>query len=144
MLRIVTLSCAGEDDDKAKAILQVKKELVQLDDWLNEGSVIFRNAIWKAFFGDNFRKSFIKLGSSCKKKAIINLLVKLSKGWRPKKIIMDPNFENHSPILNQFKVEGLHVVCMIDIRKEAGSYIQISKVWDLLPLEEIPKLMKRL
>lgn len=46
-------------------------------------------------------------------------------------------------ILKQYKVEGLYVVCSIDIVKDF-SYTQVLKIWDLLPQEEIPKLLKRL
>lgn len=48
-----------------------------------------------------------------------------------------------SNILKQFRVEGLYVICSIDIEKEKR-YSQVLKVWDILPLEEIPGLVKRL
>ena len=38
-----------EDEDLAKAILNVKKELDQFDDLLNADSVLFRNARWKVY-----------------------------------------------------------------------------------------------
>ncbi|KAA8529934.1 hypothetical protein F0562_034462 [Nyssa sinensis] len=134
---------ADEDNDMAKAILDVKKELDQLDDLLNGDSVLFKSARWKVLFSDNFRKSFGKLMSARTKKSVMNLLVKLSTGWRPKKRNVDSVCESSSQILKQFKVEGLYVVCTIDIVKES-TYIQVLKVWDILPLEEIPKLVKRL
>ena len=40
---------ADEDKDLAKAILDVKKELDQIDDLLNADSVLFRNARWKVY-----------------------------------------------------------------------------------------------
>ena len=46
-------------------------------------------------------------------------------------------------LLKQFKVEGLYVTCSIDIKKEK-MYTQVLKVWDVLPLEDIPRLVKRL
>ncbi|XP_059650770.1 probable helicase MAGATAMA 3 [Cornus florida] len=106
---------ADEDSDMAKAILDVKKELAQLDDLLNGDSVLFKSARWK-----------------------------LSSGWRPKKKNVDSVCESSSQIVKQFKVEGLYVVCTIDIVKKESSYIQVLKVWDILPLEEILKLVKRL
>jgi hypothetical protein len=45
--------------------------------------------------------------------------------------------------LKKFKVEGLYIVCTPDIAKDLR-YIQILKVWDILPLEDIPKLGHRL
>ncbi|KAH7839999.1 hypothetical protein Vadar_011160 [Vaccinium darrowii] len=133
---------ADEDKNMAKAILDAKKELDQLDDLLNEDSVLFKEAKWKISFSDNFRKSFRKLKSVHKKKSVIQLLLKLSCGWRPKKSV-DSVFESSSQTWKQFKVEGFYIVCTIDLRKDS-MYIQVLKVWDILPLEEISKLVKRL
>ena len=77
------------------------------------------------------------------KKLVLNLLLKLSSGWRPKNKSVDLCCQTSSQILKQFKVEGLYVICTIDIIKEV-KYIQVLKVWDVLALEEIPKLKKRL
>ncbi|GJT76661.1 UvrD-like helicase, ATP-binding domain, P-loop containing nucleoside triphosphate hydrolase [Tanacetum coccineum] len=41
------------------------------------------------------------------------------------------------------QVEGIYVICTIDIIKEVN-YTQVLKVWNILPLEEIPELTKRL
>lgn len=46
-------------------------------------------------------------------------------------------------VLKQFKVEGLYIVCSIDIVKD-HRYTQVLKAWDLLPLEDIGRLVKRL
>lgn len=82
--------------------------------------------------------------SSRLKKSVLNLLLKLSSGWRPKNRSVDSVFESSSQILKKFKVEGLYVVCTIDIVKESSKYKQVLKVWGILPLEEMPKLVKRL
>jgi len=77
------------------------------------------------------------------KKSVINLLVKLSSGWRP-------ICGGSSQILKQFKVEGLYAICANDIEKEWSDvekefrYYQVLKIWDILPAEDIPKLIKRL
>ena len=77
------------------------------------------------------------------KKLVLNLLLRLSSGWRPKNRSVDSYCESSSQILKKFKVEGLYVICTTDIIKEF-KYVQVLKVWDILPLEEIPKLSKRL
>ena len=46
-------------------------------------------------------------------------------------------------IVKKFKVENLFIVCTTDIVKDS-SYIQVLKIWDILPLEDIPKLRRRL
>ncbi|CAL5430274.1 unnamed protein product [Camellia sinensis] len=111
---------ADLDKDLAKAIIDVEKELHQMDDLFNKDSILFKSAKWKVCFSDDLRKSFGKLTSPCSKKLVMNLLLKLSSGWRPKKKNVDSVCKSSAQILKQFKV------------------------WDILPLEEIPKLVKRL
>ncbi|KAJ4972464.1 hypothetical protein NE237_005638 [Protea cynaroides] len=132
---------ADDDKDLAKAILHVKQELDQLDDLLNGDSILFKNARWKVLFSENFRKSFGKLKSTQKKKSVINLLLKLSCGWRPKKRNIDTICESSGQLVKQLKVENVYIICSIDIMKYE-SYMQVLKIWDILPLEEIPKLVK--
>ncbi|KAJ0038642.1 hypothetical protein Pint_21976 [Pistacia integerrima] len=132
-----------EDKDMAKAILEAKKELHELDELLNADSTLYRDQKWKVVFSDNFLKSFKKITSNSKKKSVINLLLKLSSGWRPKRRNIDSICESSSRIIKIFKVEGLCTICTIDIVKESN-YKQVLKVWDILPLENVPKLVKRL
>ncbi|KAF3432421.1 hypothetical protein FNV43_RR27161 [Rhamnella rubrinervis] len=134
---------ADDDKDLAKAILEVKKELDQFDDLLNGDSILFRNSIWKVLFSDNFLKSFKKLASVRLKKSIISLLLKLSSGWRPKRRNVDSVCGSSMQIAKQYKVEGLYVVSTTDIVRDL-SYKQVLKIWDILPLEDVPKLIRRL
>ncbi|WJX69972.1 hypothetical protein P8452_54132 [Trifolium repens] len=99
--------------------------------------------MWKVLFSDNFLKSFKRLRSEQKKKSIIGLLYKLSSGRRPKRIEVDLHCGSSSQMLKQFKVEGLFIVCSKDIVKESR-YTQVLKIWDILPLEDIPKVVKSL
>ena len=41
---------ADEDESLAKAMIDIKKELDQLDDLLNRDSVLFKNARWKVYY----------------------------------------------------------------------------------------------
>ncbi|XP_073132837.1 uncharacterized protein [Henckelia pumila] len=134
---------ANDDYDIGKTIITVKKELEELEDLLNGESIIFKYARWKVTFSDNFRKSFGKLRPSHTKKLVINILLKLASGWRPKKIDVNVKCQSSSYVLKQFKVEGYYVLCSIDIMKDS-MWTQFLKVWDVLPLVEIPKLLKRL
>ncbi|KAI3900086.1 hypothetical protein MKW98_000986, partial [Papaver atlanticum] len=132
---------AGEDKDLANAASKAKKELDQLDDLLKGDSILFKTAKWKVLFSDNFRKSFMRLKSFQTQKSVINLLLKLSNGWSPKK--MDSVCGNSLQLVKQFKVGRLYVISAVDIVKYS-SYVQVLKIWDILPLEEMPKLVKRL
>ncbi|KAL9416864.1 hypothetical protein AB3S75_039948 [Citrus x aurantiifolia] len=135
-----------EDKDLAKAILEVKKELDELDELLNPGSILFRSERWKVNFSDNFLRSFKKLTSDRTKKSVINLLLKLSSGWRPKRRNVDSVSASSSHIIKQFKVEGFYIISTTDIVKDVkeSQYIQVLKVWDILPLEDVQKLVTRL
>ncbi|XVE85514.1 hypothetical protein DITRI_Ditri17bG0096700 [Diplodiscus trichospermus] len=135
---------ADDDRELAKVILDAKKDFDQLDDLLNGDSALFKNSRWKVLFSDNFRKSFGKLKSVQTKKSVLNLLLKLSTGWRPKKRNVDLICERSPMVLKQFKVEGLYIVCSIDLEKQQRRYTQVLKAWDLLPLEDIGRLVKRL
>ncbi|GJU83140.1 UvrD-like helicase, ATP-binding domain, P-loop containing nucleoside triphosphate hydrolase [Tanacetum coccineum] len=134
---------ADADECLKMTIIEAKKELEQLDDLVNENSVLFKHAKWKVLFSDDFRRSFGKLTFSRLKKLVLNLLLKLSGGWRPKNFSVDLSCENSSQILKQFKIEGFYVICTVDIIKEVQC-VQVLKAWDILALDEIPKLTKRL
>ncbi|KAH0704227.1 hypothetical protein KY285_018505 [Solanum tuberosum] len=135
---------ADEDTDMRKTILDAKKELDQLDDFLNGDSILFKEQKWKVVFSENFGKSFRKLASSCLRKYVLTLLVKLASGWRPKRKNVDLVCKNSSQVVKKFKVvEGRYLICTVDIQKEFF-YTQVLKVWDILPLEEFPGFLRRL
>ncbi|PWA72412.1 uvrD-like Helicase, ATP-binding domain, P-loop containing nucleoside triphosphate hydrolase [Artemisia annua] len=134
---------ADADECLKMIVIAAMKELEQLDDLVNGNSVLFKHAKWKVLISDEFRRSFGKLTGSRLKKQVLNLLLKLSSGWRPKNRSVDMCCENSSQILKQFKVEGIYAICGIDIIKEVN-YTQVLKVWDILALEDIPELTKRL
>ncbi|XP_039171753.1 uncharacterized protein LOC104449996 [Eucalyptus grandis] len=129
--------------DEFKAILDGKKEDILLDDPLGGNSVLFRNARWRVFFGDNFVKSFRKLTSPGTKMSIMILISKLAGGWRPKKSNGGLLPKSSSPMVKQFEVEGLYMLCTVDILKGLR-YIQILKIWDVLPLSDATRLVEHL
>jgi len=94
-------------------------------------------------FSDKFLRSFKRLRSEVTKNKVINLLERLSSGWRPKWSNVDLSCENSTQILKKFKVENNYVICSIEIVR-TSRYIQILKIWDILPLEDIQQLAKRL
>lgn len=97
----------------------------------------------QVLFSDNFLKSFKKLTSVRLQKSVLHLLLNLSSGWRPKKQNFETSCGSSSMILKKFKVERLYIVCTNDIAKNLN-YVQVLKIWDILPLEDIPKLINRL
>ncbi|GJX49807.1 UvrD-like helicase, ATP-binding domain, P-loop containing nucleoside triphosphate hydrolase [Tanacetum coccineum] len=121
---------------------KVEKEKESLDDLVNRNSVLYKDAKWKVLFSDDFRRSFGMLTCERLKKLVLNLLLRLSTGWRPKRSLGLCQ-ENSSKGLKQFNVELLYIVCTFDIIKDIH-YEQVLKVWDILPFQEIPKLTNRL
>ncbi|KAG9442386.1 hypothetical protein H6P81_018240 [Aristolochia fimbriata] len=132
---------ADEDNNLAKTILDTKHELNQLDDLLNADSILFKSAKWKILFSDDFRKSFAKLKFLQTRKAVIQLLLRLAGGWHPKSKILV--FPGSFQLAKYCKVKDLSLIWMIDIAKRED-YIQVIKVWDIVPTTDISKLVKRL
>ncbi|KAK4842428.1 hypothetical protein QYF36_021493 [Acer negundo] len=128
------------DKDLAKVILEVKKERDEFDELLKVERIRFGSQRWKVLFSDKFLQSFKKLKSVQTKKSTIILLLKLASGWRPKKRNLN-SVCGSSLLVKQFQVESLYIVCTIDVVKEL-QYIQVLKVWDILPSEDISKLVK--
>ncbi|KAK3426798.1 hypothetical protein EUGRSUZ_F03158 [Eucalyptus grandis] len=131
--------------DEVKCILDGKKEDVRLNNPLNGNSFLFRNARWRVFFADNFVKSFRKLTSLRTQVSIMNLLSKLAGGWRPEKSDAGLNPKSCSHMVKQFEVEGLYVLCTVEINTlKEPRYIQILKIWDVLPLRDATTMVERL
>ncbi|CAN1305943.1 Probable helicase MAGATAMA 3, partial [Linum perenne] len=131
-----------EDKSLGKAVLDVKKQYDQLEDLIAGDSVLFRNAKWKILFNDYFKASFGRLNRNLKM-PVVTLLSRLSSGWRPKTRNVDMKCERSSHILKQFKVEGLYVICSVDISEDTP-YTQVLKVWDIQPLNGVRKFVNRI
>ena len=86
-------------------------------------------------------KSFKKLTSG-RKQSILNLLLKLSSGWRPKKLLVESG-SGSSLEIRKYKVEDLFVISTVDITKDI-KYMQVLKIWDVLRPNDVPKLIKHL
>ncbi|KAK7400973.1 hypothetical protein VNO78_12282 [Psophocarpus tetragonolobus] len=130
---------ADQEEEMVKAILDAKKDSDEFDDLLDTNSEIFKNALWKVHFSDKFLRSFKRLRSRDSKNKVVDLLKRLSSGWRPKS-----SSENSSKtILKQFKVLNHSVIWSVEIIK-TSRYIQALKIWDILPSEYVPQLVKRL
>ncbi|WOL05369.1 hypothetical protein Cni_G14097 [Canna indica] len=132
---------AIDDANLAKKILRVKHELDQLDDLLKPDSMLLSNSRWKVLFRDDFKKSFAKLKQVKSKMEVIHLLSRLAEGWRSKRKIQ--GFSDSFKLVNIYKVWELYLIWTVDIVKN-DRYVQVLKVWDLLPLEQIERLVSRL
>lgn len=94
-------------------------------------------------FSGSFTKSFKKLETETQTLVLL-FLSKLANGWRPKRVNSVVSSENSTKkILKQYKIGAYYILCSVDISKELW-YIQTLKVWEILPLQDIPKMIKRL
>ena len=87
-------------------------------------------------------KTFKKLTSFGTRKAVIDLLLKLSDGWRPQRrmaAVSESSLE-----IKSFKVSSLCVISTVDIELTNSGYTQVLRIWDLLPLEDIPEFVTHL
>ncbi|KAL7607518.1 hypothetical protein Lser_V15G18328 [Lactuca serriola] len=136
---------ADEHKELAKVIVEVKKDLHELDELLIGESSLFQNTTWKVFFSSKFITSFSNIESLETKKLVLLMLLKLSTGWRPKRSSTTASVGGspYSELMREFKVKGLHLLCTIDIVKDSH-YVQALKVWDILPFLEITELVKQL
>lgn len=56
---------------------------------------------------------------------------------------MDIICERSGHVVQKFKVENFYLLCSIDIVKEVR-YTQVLKIWDVLTLEHLEKVVNRL
>eukprot|EP00268_Persea_americana_P061655 TRINITY_DN7809_c0_g1_i10.p1 TRINITY_DN7809_c0_g1~~TRINITY_DN7809_c0_g1_i10.p1 ORF type:complete len:1075 (+),score=189.17 TRINITY_DN7809_c0_g1_i10:241-3465(+) len=133
---------AEEDTHLAEAIISAVIEIGQFNHLLDSNSLLFNRAKWKVEFTDNFRISFAKIMKTGIRKEVIELIMKLSSGWRPKN--EDVVKGCSLLLLKKYGVKGQHVIWAVDILMEDSHYIQVLKIWDIVPLAEIPKLVVRL
>lgn len=80
------------------------------------------------------------------RKEVLLLLSNISTGFRKPHQERYVSFKDLIPrLLEYIKVdEMLHVIWNVDIIEENASYVQILKVWDVLPWFEVPKLVNHL
>lgn len=94
-------------------------------------------------FSGSFTKSFKKLEMETQNLVLL-FLSKLANGWRPKRVNSVVGSESSTKkILKQYKIGTYYILCSVDIYKELW-YTQTLKVWEILSLQDIPKMIKRL
>ncbi|CAK7328367.1 unnamed protein product [Dovyalis caffra] len=127
---------AEEDESLDQTITDSLIELDQLDVLSKTDSPLFRNARWMACFSDDFRRSVARVRNVRIRKEVLSLLAKLSNGWRQSRNKRSLIVHNgiSSPLSEQYKVSGqLNIIWTVDILQENSFYIQVLKVWDILP-----------
>jgi hypothetical protein len=92
----------------------------------------------QVFFDNDFQNSIARTSNVETRKKVLSLLAKLSSGWH------QPHGTS-SQLLVAYKVDGqLNLVWTVDILKEDSYHIQVMKVWDVVPLSDITRLVNHL
>ncbi|CAL2229702.1 unnamed protein product [Prunus armeniaca] len=138
---------AHEDKDLAQAIAAALMELGQLHILLNADSLLFKNAKWKVYFTKKFQNSMEKIKDTDIRGEVDSLLTKLSDGWRQtckdKRVIVHGGACGQ--LLEKYKVKGqLNLIWSVDVLEENSDYVQVMKIWDVLPVSDTPEFAERL
>ena len=96
-------------------------------------------------FNRSFLTTMARIKSTDVCKEICSVLMQLSSGSRQphQEINIGVADDTCSQLLQLYKVnELLYLVWTIDILEENSNYVQILKIWDVLPLSEISKMAR--
>ncbi|GKV00267.1 hypothetical protein SLEP1_g12986 [Rubroshorea leprosula] len=138
---------ADEDKSLAQAMTIALIELRQFDILINMDSLLFKNTRWKVCFSNGFWESVATIKNTEILRQLLTLLEKLSSGWRlmPNKKTCCYVLDSSSAFLEIYPVNDLlNLLWTVDIIEENSHYIQVLKVWNILPLPEVPKLAEHL
>ncbi|KAG7986340.1 hypothetical protein I3843_03G074500 [Carya illinoinensis] len=138
---------ADEDKSLSQAIIAALVEH-QPDVLLSNDSLLFREARWKISFNNDFGRSIERISDAEIRQDVFSMLAKLASGWRrPQEerglIVLDGISSQLLEIYN-VKDEKNYLVWTVDILKKDENYIQVMKVWDVVPLSDVTKLAKHL
>ncbi|CAL8088440.1 unnamed protein product [Prunus armeniaca] len=138
---------ADEDNNLAQAIAAALLEHNQLHTLLDADSMLFKNAKWKVWFANEFRNSIAEIKDTEIRQDVISLIKKLSNGWRQSqndKVIIGHGGTS-AELLETYEVnELLYLIWSVEIHKQNSDFVQVMKIWDIVPLSDIPKLTERL
>ncbi|XP_034197097.1 helicase SEN1-like [Prunus dulcis] len=137
---------ADEEKNLAQAIEVALMELGQVHIPLNSDSLLFKNAKWKVCFTNEFQNSIQKIKDTEIHREVVSLLTKLANGWRQSlKNKITIVHGTCAQVLQKYKVKGLlNLIWSVDVLQENSDYVQVLKIWDVLPVSDTPELDKRL
>ncbi|XP_050364089.1 uncharacterized protein LOC126782808 isoform X2 [Argentina anserina] len=135
---------ADEDTNLSHAMVSALVDLNQVQVLFNSDSLLFRNAKWKVYFANEFKKSIAKFKDPEIHRGVASLLKKLSNGWRQSheaKVYGG----TYCQLLNKYEVHlNLNLIWSVDILQDNSQQVQIIQVWDIVQHFKVPELVKRL
>ncbi|KAI5351196.1 hypothetical protein L3X38_004087 [Prunus dulcis] len=97
-------------------------------------------------FTNEFQNSIQKIKDTEIHREVVSLLTKLANGWRQSlKNKITIVHGTCAQVLQKYKVKGLlNLIWSVDVLQENSDYVQVLKIWDVLPVSDTPELDKRL
>ncbi|CAJ2640612.1 unnamed protein product [Trifolium pratense] len=136
---------ADEDERLSYVIATAMIELGQVGYLLNMNSLLFKKARWKVCFNQSFLISMARIKNTEDCKKICSLLMQLTSGWHQprQEINIGVVDDTSSQLLGLCKVnELLYLVWTIDVLEENSNYVQVLKIWDVLPISEVSQMVR--
>ncbi|XP_010528610.1 PREDICTED: uncharacterized protein LOC104805665 [Tarenaya hassleriana] len=135
---------AKDDKSLVQAMARATIDLNQFQKLQNKKLFLFNSSKWKVCFSEELPKS-LKTVMDCEiYSKIMKLLERISQGrfqCQSERDSLVSSFE----ILKQDEIDDvLSLVWAVDFIKEGLHYVQILKVWEVLPQSKVPRAVQRL
>ncbi|KAJ0256135.1 p-loop containing nucleoside triphosphate hydrolases superfamily protein [Hirschfeldia incana] len=123
---------AEEDESLARAIINTAK--IEVDTPLNKSR-------WKVCFSEEFKKSVGEIKNPEIYRKIKSFLERISQGW-----LHEEEESERDSLIKQSKIDDdvLRLIWAVEILKEEFQYIQILKIWDVVPSSDSLEAVKSL
>ncbi|XP_024009613.1 uncharacterized ATP-dependent helicase C29A10.10c isoform X1 [Eutrema salsugineum] len=131
--------CFHDVDDDESLAQCIERSTTALDDLSkleNKKLISFENSIWKVWLSNEFLKSLETIVDSEINKRVMSYLEKLSNG----ELNQESETEN---LFRQHEIDdGLSLIWAIDIIKRENHYVQVLKIWHVLPSSDVSRAEK--
>ncbi|CAH8307530.1 unnamed protein product [Eruca vesicaria subsp. sativa] len=124
---------AEDDESLAQCIERSATALDDLDEFRNNRFISFKNSIWKVMLSNEFLNSLETILDSEINKRIMSFLEKLSKG----ELQQDSETDSENLFREQEIHDGLSLIWSIDIIQKENHYVQILKIWHVMPFSDV-------
>ncbi|XP_026399274.1 uncharacterized ATP-dependent helicase C29A10.10c-like [Papaver somniferum] len=138
------------DDDKrlSEVIIDSLIEHGKFKELRSMKSLLLKEARWKVTYGDEFWESFVRIKSVVTRKGVVDLVKKLSSGWRDRRSRLENRQIMNGPSSQLLKWNHVNahykLLWTTDIIKDDSKYTQVLKFLNILPEKQIPRLVKKL
>ncbi|CAA7020232.1 unnamed protein product [Microthlaspi erraticum] len=126
---------AEEDESLAQCVELSTTAVDDLHELQKKKSISFKNSIWKVCLTDEFLKSVETIVDSEIYKRVKSFLEKLSNG----ELHQESETESDNLFRQQEIGDGLSLIWAIDTIKKDHHYVQVLKIWHVLPSSDVSR-----